>query len=131
MADLDIRDITHVSDSIKIGDGTDFLAITAAGAITVDSITNDVTVYAVDLDIRDLTAASDSVESWTHDGTGTAITSTKIFWLLIQIPLFLLVILYLLQQQHKLYEDFLFFLCIFLTCIDLFYKHTLVKQIDH
>jgi hypothetical protein len=33
-------------------------------------------VGAVDFDIRDLTAASDSVESWTHDGTGTAITST-------------------------------------------------------
>lgn len=42
--DLDIRDLTHVSDSVKVGDGTDFLAITAAGAITVDSITNAVAV---------------------------------------------------------------------------------------
>lgn len=33
--DLDIRDITHVSDSIKIGDGTDFLAINADGSINV------------------------------------------------------------------------------------------------
>jgi len=31
--DLDIRDISHVSDSIKIGDGTDFLAINADGSI--------------------------------------------------------------------------------------------------
>jgi len=31
--DLDIRDLTHASDSIKIGDGTDFLAINADGSI--------------------------------------------------------------------------------------------------
>jgi len=31
--DLDIRDLTHVSDSVKIGDGTDFLAINADGSI--------------------------------------------------------------------------------------------------
>lgn len=33
--DLDIRDLTHVSDSVKIGDGTDFLAINADGSINV------------------------------------------------------------------------------------------------
>lgn len=33
--DLDIRDLTHVSDSIKIGDGTDFLAINPDGSINV------------------------------------------------------------------------------------------------
>jgi hypothetical protein len=33
--DFDIRDLTHVSDSIKIGDGTDFLAINADGSINV------------------------------------------------------------------------------------------------
>jgi fructose-specific phosphotransferase system component IIB len=32
-ADLDIRDLTHVSDSVKIGDGTDFLAINSDGSI--------------------------------------------------------------------------------------------------
>lgn len=32
-SDLDIRDLTHVSDSVKIGDGTDFLAINADGSI--------------------------------------------------------------------------------------------------
>lgn len=32
---LDIRDLTHSSDSVKIGDGTDFLAINADGSINV------------------------------------------------------------------------------------------------
>jgi hypothetical protein len=34
---LDIRDLTHVSDSIKIGDGTDFLAINSDGSLNVVS----------------------------------------------------------------------------------------------
>jgi hypothetical protein len=34
-SDLDIRDLTHVSDSVKIGDGTDFLAINGDGSINV------------------------------------------------------------------------------------------------
>lgn len=33
--DLDIRDLTHVSDSIKVGDGTDFLAVNSDGSINV------------------------------------------------------------------------------------------------
>lgn len=33
--DLDIRDITHVSDSIKVGDGTDFLGVNTDGSINV------------------------------------------------------------------------------------------------
>lgn len=69
--DLDIRDLTHVSDSVKIGDGTEFMEVNADGSINA-------VVTATDLDIRDLTAASDSVSSWTHDGTGTAITSTVV-----------------------------------------------------
>ena len=36
-SDLDIRDLTHVSDSIKIGDGTDFLAVNSDGSINVVS----------------------------------------------------------------------------------------------
>lgn len=39
--DLDIRDLTHVSDSVKIGDGTDLLAVNADGSINV-VISNDV-----------------------------------------------------------------------------------------
>jgi len=76
--DLDIRDITHVSDSIKVGDGTDFLAIAADGSIAVTDNGASLTVDAVDLDIRDLTAASDSVDSWLNDGAGTALTSTLV-----------------------------------------------------
>jgi hypothetical protein len=34
---LDIRDLTHVSDSVKIGDGTDFLAVNTDGSINVIS----------------------------------------------------------------------------------------------
>lgn len=33
--DLDIRDLTHVSDSIRIGDGTDLANVTAAGELNV------------------------------------------------------------------------------------------------
>ena len=65
--DLDIRDLTHASDSIKVGDGTDFLEVNGDGSInitdnggsltvdgtvaatqsgtwTIDSITNDVSI---------------------------------------------------------------------------------------
>ena len=56
------------ADEITVFQGTDPWIIGDGG--------NSITVDAVDLDIRDLTAASDSVASWTHDGTGTAITST-------------------------------------------------------
>ena len=31
--DLDIRDLTHASDSVKVGDGTDFLAVETDGSI--------------------------------------------------------------------------------------------------
>jgi hypothetical protein len=37
-SDLDIRDLTHVSDSVKVGDGTDFLAINADGSINAQFI---------------------------------------------------------------------------------------------
>lgn len=35
--DLDIRNLSHTQDSIKIGDGTDFLAINADGSINVNA----------------------------------------------------------------------------------------------
>jgi hypothetical protein len=57
---LDIRDLTHVSDSVKVGDGTDFLAVNGDGSINA-------VVSATNLDIRDLTHASDSVK--VGDGT--------------------------------------------------------------
>lgn len=71
--DLDIRDLTHVTDSVKLGDGTDFVAVNADGSLNITdnggSITVDgsVTVSATDLDIRDLTHVSDSVKI--GDGT--------------------------------------------------------------
>lgn len=33
--DLDIRDLSHVQDSVKVGDGTDFLAVNTDGSINV------------------------------------------------------------------------------------------------
>lgn len=68
-------DLSHVDDSVKVGDGTDFLEINADGSINITDNGGSLTVDAVDLDIRDLDAASDSVSAWTKDGTGTAITS--------------------------------------------------------
>lgn len=57
--------------------GTDGTAIGHTGDALHVSVENaSIAVTATDLDIRDLTAASDSVESWLHDGSGTAITST-------------------------------------------------------
>jgi hypothetical protein len=61
--DLDIRNLAFATDTVDVSGSS-------------VSITGSVAVTATDLDIRDLTAASDSVESWTHDGTGNAITST-------------------------------------------------------
>ena len=74
--DFDIRDLTHVSDSVKIGDGTDFLAIAVDGSIAVTDNGGSLTVDGVDFDIRDLTAVSDSVAAWLSDGSGNAITSS-------------------------------------------------------
>ena len=74
--DFDIRDLSASQDNVAISDGTDTLEINADGSINITDNGGSITVDAIDLDIRDLTAASDSVESWTHDGTGTAIGST-------------------------------------------------------
>lgn len=76
VADLDIRDLTHVSDSVKIGDGTEFLAIDASGNIGVTDAGGSLTVDATDLDIRDLNFATDSVTSRMQDGSGNALSST-------------------------------------------------------
>jgi hypothetical protein len=75
---LDIRDLTHDSDSVKVGDGTDFLAINEDGSINITDNGGSLTVDAENLDIRDLTAASDSVAAHLADGAGTALTSTLV-----------------------------------------------------
>ena len=58
-------DLSHLDDSVRLGDGTSFFTSTSENG----DIALDVHISNSDLDIRDLTAASDSVESWTHDGT--------------------------------------------------------------
>lgn len=67
--DLDIRDLSHTQDSVKVGDGTDFLAVNADGSINITDNGGSLTVDATDLDIRDLDSAQDSVEvlQATHD----------------------------------------------------------------
>lgn len=83
--DLDIRDLSASQDNVAISDGTDTLAVNADGSInitdnggslTIDDGGSSITVDASQLDIDDLNATDDAVASWTHDGTGTAITST-------------------------------------------------------
>lgn len=74
--DFDIRDLTHVSDSVKIGDGTDFLAVNADGSLNITDNGGSLTVDATQLDIDDLNATDDAVQAWTFDGTGNAIGST-------------------------------------------------------
>lgn len=79
VTDLDIRDLSHTQDSIRLGDGTDLVTTTTVGSdigLDVNILNAELVVSATDLDIRDLTAASDSIASWTHDGTGNAIGST-------------------------------------------------------
>lgn len=65
-------DLSHVDDSVRLGDGTSFFTSTSENG----DISLDVHISNSDLDIRDLSAAQDNIASWTHDGTGTAITST-------------------------------------------------------
>jgi len=72
--DLDIRDLTHVSDSVKIGDGTDFLAIAADGSIAITDNGGSLTVDASDLDIRDLAHTQDSIRL--GDGTSLFTSGT-------------------------------------------------------
>lgn len=92
-------DLSHIDDSVRLGDGTNFLTSTTVGpdiGLDVNVINaslevtqgtspwvigdggGSITVDATDLDIRDLTAVSDSVQAWAHDGAGTAITSTVV-----------------------------------------------------
>jgi len=79
-SDLDIRDLTSVSDSVAaVQSGAWTVAATQSGTWnigTVASITADVTVTASDLDIRDLAFASDSVTA--HQGGSWSMTIDNI-----------------------------------------------------
>lgn len=71
-SDLDIRDLSHTQDSVKVGDGTDFLAVNADGSINIGDIsagtqTNDVKIT---LDGEAITIASGQSIQIT-DGTDT------------------------------------------------------------
>lgn len=59
-------DLSHVDDSVKIGDGTDFLAINNDGSINA-------VVSATNLDIRDLAFATDKVDV---SGSSVSISGT-------------------------------------------------------
>jgi hypothetical protein len=48
--DLDIRDLTHASDSVKVGDGTEFLAVNADGSINVNIVSSTITGEIHDFD---------------------------------------------------------------------------------
>lgn len=60
--DLDIRDLSHTQDSVKIGDGTDFLAVNNDGSVNITDNGGSITIDASDLDIRDLAFATDKVD---------------------------------------------------------------------
>lgn len=67
--DLDIRDLTHVSDSVKVGDGTEFLEINADGSINVNVVSGAaITGETHDFDTASA-VASDSSDN--HDFTAT------------------------------------------------------------
>lgn len=53
---LDIRDLTHVSDSVKIGDGTDFLAVNADGSINAQFTEAGYASWLVSAETVDTTA---------------------------------------------------------------------------
>ncbi len=57
-------DLSHADDSVKVGDGTDFLAVNTDGSINITDNGGSLTVDAVNLDIRDLAFATDSVTAY-------------------------------------------------------------------
>jgi lipopolysaccharide export system protein LptA len=71
-SDLDIRDLAFATDKVDVSGSS----VSISGDVNVTQGTSPWVVSATDLDIRDLDAAQDSIESWTHDGSGNAITST-------------------------------------------------------
>lgn len=69
-------DLSHTDDSVKVGDGTDFLEVNADGSINITDNGGSLTVDATQLDIDDLNATDDAVAAWMKDGSGNSITST-------------------------------------------------------
>lgn len=73
--DLDIRDLSHTQDSVKVGDGTDFLAVNGDGSVNITDNGGSLTVDATNLDIRDLVFASDKVDV---SGSSVTVTATDL-----------------------------------------------------
>lgn len=76
-------DLVHTEDSVRLGDGTNFLTSTTVGAdigLDVNLINASIVVTASDLDIRDLVYTSDSVtayqgtDPWVIGDGGNSIT---------------------------------------------------------
>lgn len=67
--DLDIRDLSHTQDSVKIGDGTDFLAVNTDGSINVVVSDSTPGVAANDYNTAaSLAAAASSTHTYTSTG---------------------------------------------------------------
>lgn len=72
---LDIRDLTHVSDSVKVGDGTDFLAVNTDGSINV--VIADSTP-GTPVNNYNTAAAVAAGATSNHDYTVTALTTLQL-----------------------------------------------------
>lgn len=66
---LDIRDLTHSSDSIKIGDGTDFLEVNADGSLNVKIVDGTPGTSITDYDTSAAVAGGAS-DTHTYTSTG-------------------------------------------------------------
>lgn len=73
-------DLSHVDDSVRLGDGTSFFTSTSENsdiALDVHISNTSIEVTGTQLDIDDLNATDDAVQAWAFDGTGNAIGSTS------------------------------------------------------
>lgn len=70
--DFDIRDLSHSQDSIKIGDGTDFLAVNADGSLNVQG-----TFTAEDDAYDTLKATNQSITTTASQIAATALSGRK------------------------------------------------------
>lgn len=73
--DLDIRDLTHATDSVKVGDGTDFLAVNADGSINVNVISSVLADEYHNHNIGANTANGDTTHTVTASGGTMLVTS--------------------------------------------------------
>ena len=77
--DLDIRDLTHVSDSVSIGDGTDTLAVNTDGSINVNLVSASIGGEVHNYDTA-ATVASDATDTHTYTATGGTFLWKSAIW---------------------------------------------------